>query len=261
VRKTFASALLIIAFIAASAQSRTVVYFNPDESTILPAAARTLDSLALSLQKKGNYHLTINGFCDSTGTHTRNVPLGRARAISVYDYLYHHGVIGDSMVRIGYAESNPAAPGHDVASWAKNRRVEILVSSSFIDITKIFDPPIPVSEMQVGQRIILKDLNFVNNQTVLLPESVPVIKTLVDFMNAYPTIEIKINGYVCCSNDMELSVARARFVYDYLVRHGVDARRMSYAGYSNHFPLAPNDTVDEEAAKKNRRVEITITGK
>ena len=48
-----------------------------------------------------------------------------------------------------------------------------------------------------------------------------------------------------------LSVARAKYVYDYFIEKGIDKSRMSYEGLAHSFPLGGSDD-------KNRRVEILI---
>ena len=49
-----------------------------------------------------------------------------------------------------------------------------------------------------------------------------------------------------------LSVARAKYIYDYLARKGVDKKRMKYVGLRRKFPLGGDPKYD-------RRVEILIT--
>jgi outer membrane protein OmpA-like peptidoglycan-associated protein len=88
----------------------------------------------------------------------------------------------------------------------------------------------------------------------------------------HPTYKIELDGHVCCqpewdltdaldfdSGDNHLSLNRAKAVYDYLVRNGIDASRLSYKGFGGRFHLVPENT--EEDALKNRRVEIRIIGK
>ena len=53
------------------------------------------------------------------------------------------------------------------------------------------------------------------------------------------------------TNKRNLSVARAKFVYDYFIKNGVDKSRMSYEGLAHKFPLGGS-------ADKDRRVEILI---
>jgi outer membrane protein OmpA-like peptidoglycan-associated protein len=188
------------------------------------------------------------------------------RAGSVFDYLYSHGVNGDSMIRNGFAEANPAAPGRDRRSLAKNRRAEILVSTTFNppnvpETVKKFDANTSIADLKVGQQLVLKNLNFVNNETTLLEESLPTLKALLQIMLENPTLEIKLNGHVCCTSDMELSIGRAKYIYDYLVNNGIDPERMTYQGFSNRQPLMLHDMVDTAAAHVNRRVEIVIVHK
>lgn len=252
--------LFLFPLFKAPAQTKVLVYFKTAESSLLPAASHTLDSLALVLKKAGRYRLTINGYCDSTGLHPDNISLGWHRANSVFEYLNSHGISADSMVRNGYAEANPAARGNDARSLAKNRRAEILISTAFGNSAG-FDAGMPLSKLQVGQKLVLKNLNFVGGKAVLLPESEPTLKGLLAYLLANPSLEIKINGHVCCGNDMLLSIGRAKFVYEYLINNGIKEKRLSYEGFSNKYPIAANDLVDEQAARLNRRVEVVIVKK
>jgi len=49
-----------------------------------------------------------------------------------------------------------------------------------------------------------------------------------------------------------LSVARAKYIYDYFAKKGVDKRRMKYVGMRRKFPLGGDPQFD-------RRVEILVT--
>ena len=71
-----------------------------------------------------------------------------------------------------------------------------------------------------------------------------------------------IQGHVCCTegeldavdrktNKKNLSIARAKFVYDFLLEKGVSKERMSYEGLAHKFPLGGSED-------KDRRVEILI---
>lgn len=54
----------------------------------------------------------------------------------------------------------------------------------------------------------------------------------------------------------KLSGDRARAVMDFLVNHGMPENRISYAGFGEHLPAAPNDT--HEGRAENRRVEVVL---
>ena len=71
-----------------------------------------------------------------------------------------------------------------------------------------------------------------------------------------------IQGHVCCTegesdavdrktNKKNLSIARAKFVYDFLLGKGISKERMSYEGLAHKFPLGGSED-------KDRRVEILI---
>ena len=55
-----------------------------------------------------------------------------------------------------------------------------------------------------------------------------------------------------------LSENRAKAVYTYLVDHGIDAARLSFAGYGETQPAHSNDT--DEGRALNRRTEFKIVG-
>jgi len=82
-------------------------------------------------------------------------------------------------------------------------------------------------------------------------------------MEEMPTLKISIEGHICCdSNDVtQLSLARAKLVYDYLVKNGIDAKRLSYKGFGATRPIHPLPELNENEQKENRRVEIRILSK
>lgn len=58
------------------------------------------------------------------------------------------------------------------------------------------------------------------------------------------------------SHNQDLSLRRARAVYDYLSANGVDVRYVYARGYGETEPLAGNDT--REGRFRNRRVELRL---
>jgi outer membrane protein OmpA-like peptidoglycan-associated protein len=58
-------------------------------------------------------------------------------------------------------------------------------------------------------------------------------------------------------HNMQLSVNRAKAVYDYLEDKGIETNRMAYKGFGATKLLFP-DARSEDRMKKNRRVEILI---
>jgi outer membrane protein OmpA-like peptidoglycan-associated protein len=56
--------------------------------------------------------------------------------------------------------------------------------------------------------------------------------------------------------NLDLSERRSTAVVEYLVTHGIDAKRLESKGYGFSDPLAPNDT--EAGRQMNRRTEFKI---
>lgn len=94
----------------------------------------------------------------------------------------------------------------------------------------------------------------------LEPSAYPVLEQVVGILNAYPHSRIVIEGHTDSigsdSFNMLLSELRARRIYEFLIKRGIDAKRMSYKGYGESRPIASNKT--EAGRALNRRVEIVI---
>lgn len=71
---------------------------------------------------------------------------------------------------------------------------------------------------------------------------------------------IQINGHTdnigSKERNLELSVGRAKAVYEYLISTGIEQNRLSYKGFGDTLPISSNDT--DEGRAKNRRVEFQI---
>jgi peptidoglycan-associated lipoprotein len=68
----------------------------------------------------------LEGHTDERGSREYNIGLGERRAQSVRRALLLQGAADAQISTVSYGEERPAAPGHDEAAWAKNRRVEIM---------------------------------------------------------------------------------------------------------------------------------------
>jgi outer membrane protein OmpA-like peptidoglycan-associated protein len=103
-------------------------------------------------------------------------------------------------------------------------------------------------------------LLFKFGKAELEPSAYPVLEQVVGILNAYPNSKIVIEGHTDSIGDdsfnMLLSELRARRVYEFLIKRGIDAKRMSYKGYGETRPIASNKT--ETGRALNRRVEIII---
>ena len=105
------------------------VYFDFDQSTIVPDAARKLDANASWMKSNANHLILIEGHCDERGTNEYNLALGERRARSSMNYLVAQGVQASRITIISYGEERPTCSEKSEACWAKNRRAHFLVKA------------------------------------------------------------------------------------------------------------------------------------
>lgn len=119
------------------------------------------------------------------------------------------------------------------------------------------------SDTTVPRTFIFDDLNFDSATTNLTPESVDTLNQLVAIMKAYPTAQFRLDGHTDSTGDAgankTLSQQRADAVKAKMVTDGIDAGRISTAGWGQEKPIASNDTEDGKA--RNRRTELVVTAK
>lgn len=120
-----------------------------------------------------------------------------------------------------------------------------------------------LSEAKVGEKIRIKNLNFVLNTPVIVKKSIPRLYELLLVMQKYPRLKISIQGHLCCivTNDRDLNdltTRRAQVIYEFLEENGIDKKRMSYKGYGSTRPLHPIPEQNEKERLENRRVEIEV---
>lgn len=112
----------------------------------------------------------------------------------------------------------------------------------------------------------IQNFYFVGDQAVLLPKSEPELLVLHQFMTINPAIIVEIAGHVnlpwqppvdSTTRHFNLSMRRAKLVYDDLIKKGVSPHRLTYQGYGNWQMRFPNATTARQQ-ELNRRVEIRI---
>jgi outer membrane protein OmpA-like peptidoglycan-associated protein len=133
---------------------------------------------------------------------------------------------------------------------------EIPASSSYQEI--VID--IPLKNVSVGSRIVLKNVFYDFNKATLRNESQTELNLLIKLLNDVPTMRIELSSHTDNKGtekyNLDLSERRSTAVVEYLVTHGIDAKRLESKGYGFSDPLAPNDT--EAGRQMNRRTEFKI---
>lgn len=120
--------------------------------------------------------------------------------------------------------------------------------------------PSNFNDMEKGATIVLNNILFSSGSADLLPSSFVELNDLAEQLNKQPKVRIRVSGHTdnqgTSSTNMVLSEGRAKAVVEYLESQGVNTDRMTFKGYGETKPVAPNDT--EEGRKKNRRVEFLV---
>jgi outer membrane protein OmpA-like peptidoglycan-associated protein len=124
-------------------------------------------------------------------------------------------------------------------------------------------PPKPERHAaQIGDtEIKVESIFFGTDSDSILKRSRPVLDNLADVLEQHPEItELRIEGHTddvgSDEDNLDLSERRAQAVRRYLIRAGVDGRRLTAKGYGEAHPIASNET--SEGREKNRRVAFII---
>jgi len=150
--------------------------------------------------------------------------------------------------------------------WSYDHRIPKGFTIYFYDLwpkkpKKLLGKKSLVKKEPLNTVIVLDNVLFKSNDTILLKESFVALDKLVKQMQLNKTMKIEIRGHTDNTGNeirnQQLSEERAKAVADYLISKNIDKNRLSSKGFGSEKPIASNDT--EEGRKKNRKVEFVIT--
>tara|TARA_B100000427_G_C15502192_1_gene592515 strand:+ start:1104 stop:1910 length:807 start_codon:yes stop_codon:yes gene_type:complete len=234
------------------------VYFESDLFSLPQTEKARLYKFILGLPKDNLLQIEISGFCDDVGTENYNLVLSKQRAISIKDVFSSLSFFPEKIVSVdgkGEVLLNIISNAETEIMRSLNRRVDVIVS--YLEKNPVSVPEIKIS----SGTILLNNVHFIEGYSYLTRRSKPILKSLAESLKK-ESFSFVIQGHVCCTEGdsdavdkrtkkRNLSVARAKYVYDYFVESGIDKKRMSYEGLAHSFPLG--GSVD-----KDRRVEIVV---
>ncbi len=101
-------------------------------------------------------------------------------------------------------------------------------------------------------------VSFDTGRSTLRPDATPTIEQVATLLRQNPSLRLGVEGHTdnvgAAAANKTLSQARAKAVVDALVAKGIEAARLSTAGWGQEKPIADNGS--EEGRAKNRRVEL-----
>ncbi len=250
---------------AQSPLAHTNVYFRTDIYRLDPSAKALIKSFMQNLPDTGSFNFRILGYADYRGSVAYNDTLSRRRAQSVADFIEfgYAGKVHRTLV-LGEGELPPRVNVPLKEQRTVSVETYLYRERNLRDLVK--------GEVGPMDEIVLEDLHFHPGRHFLLTESVPILKKIEKILKRRTEYYIEIAGHICCAGDFSkdgfdldtqthnLSENRAKNIYDYFVRNGIDSARMVHKGYGFSQPKIYPET-SEQDKDQNRRVEIRIIGR
>ncbi|MEX8499911.1 OmpA family protein [Leptothrix ochracea] len=110
---------------AQGALRNRVIYFDFNSDLINDEGRNVIEVQARYLKASHQRRMLVEGHTDERGGREFNLALGQRRANAVVRALQLLNVAPEQLEGVSSGKERPATPGHDEASWAKNRRVEL----------------------------------------------------------------------------------------------------------------------------------------
>jgi outer membrane protein OmpA-like peptidoglycan-associated protein len=237
----------------------------------------SLLKIAKILSQNNIDRILLEGHCDSVGSKEYNINLSNKRANEIKKLLVQNGVSKTAIKTcIGYGKEKPLNKNATEFERQLNRRVVVTIFenenlSKIMPVEKINDkekPSIKNQVLSIGKNIVLENLLFIGGRHIVRPESKEILEELFDLMDGNPTLEIEIQGHVCCTLDEpdgfdwdegthNLSENRAKAVYQFLIKKGINGNRMIFKGYGGTQKINEDEST-EELKSENRRVQFKI---
>jgi len=129
---------------------------------------------------------------------------------------------------------------------------------------KTVNRTVTMRKLTPGVVSILRNLYFDFDKATFQTESYTELNKLENMMAQNPTMVIEIAGHTDAigtkAYNQNLSVRRAMAVKTFLLKKGIDERRVKAVGYGKSRPLASNDD-EADGRELNRRVEFKVLSK
>lgn len=267
-----------INYLIAQSNIQHVVYFETDKYIVPETEKNRLLLFTQNLDINKIKKISIYGFCDDRGSNNYNLVLSQNRANAIKKLFSFGGISeklisnvdgkGEVLLKIVTAEDLNIIRG-------LNRKVEVNVEYNIPKkkVVKVEEekenidnrkkPLTLESNLLVGDKIVLNKILFRTGYSYILEESIPVLEKIARILKEKNKVYFTIQGHVCCTANgrdaidrgtgrRNLSLARARYIYEYLMKNGVARKRMKYVGLKHKYPLGGDPKFD-------RRVEIEIT--
>ncbi len=251
------------------------VYFDTDKYDVPNTEENRLLLFISTLSDIDIGSISIFGFCDDRGADTYNLILSQQRADAI-KAIFANNEISETLITNVDGKGEILLKIVEEENLLKirglNRKVEIIVKPKPLKVEKVVKKPTKpkdkgvidlIKESSKGDKILFKNILFKSGYASVTPSSKKILESIAKALLEREDIYFTIQGHVCCTQltrdavnrqtkKRNLSEARAKYVYDYFIKKGIDKKRMRHLGMRRKFPLGGDPELD-------RRVEILIT--
>lgn len=235
------------------------LYFENNAHTLTQDHLRKIDSIK-NYSLRPTDTIVIKGFASSPAAEAYNLALSNKRATGVKQQFSEYSII----ISQGFGEV--------AGDEAENRRVDVYISykndptlkgaTVIAPTTKTIND---ISKVSQGEKVALKGIHFYPGRDDIRTDSYAALEELLRYLKENETVVFRLLGHVCCgkretpgldgynnrTGKNNLSEARAKRIYNFLLKNGIDKKRMSSRGYAYRYPTGKGRAFD-------RRVEIEI---
>jgi outer membrane protein OmpA-like peptidoglycan-associated protein len=271
--------ILVCAIVTRAQKSTDTIklYFDFGISELRNSDLHRIDSLVYHDILQPGKKLAIIGYADYVGGDTANQHLSEARANNVAEYLKAMGFSTEQLQMVigrGEVKRNEMTA---LSGNAPDRRVDLIPGgipepSKPAEKPKPKRPVIDIGSLKKNEAIRLDNIFFLPGSHRWTEASKPALQKLLATLKEYPAVKIRIEGHICCvlegttdgydydAENFYLSRNRAGAVYNYLIKNGIAANRLTYEGFGKTRPVVRIERSPEDE-NRNRRVEIRILEK
>ncbi|MDT8446620.1 MAG: OmpA family protein [bacterium] len=128
--------------------------------------------------------------------------------------------------------------------------------------------PVAASQPPVEKVLVFGDTHFEYGKSALALDAKSILDDNIQMLKDNPQVKVRMAGYTSANGsekiNQKLSETRAQSVREYLIKQGVDPKRLTIIGYGQSKPASYEKspkTIDSKAAKANMRVLFEVVVK
>jgi outer membrane protein OmpA-like peptidoglycan-associated protein len=245
------------------------IFFEFDKFNLKEEQAEGVVTFVQKIDTARIESIQIYGYCDDRGKDEYNFVLSTNRATTVKNKLIERGIKSKIIITLegkGRIMLDEDLQTDIPEARSKNRRVDVVVNYKSITIENLKIPGVYSTikkDAVPGDRIYLEKVLFERGSSQLTIQAKKELDKIAILLLKYKNIIFEVQGHVCCTptyhreaidretKKRELSVNRAKRVFNYLFKKGISNSRMTYRGYGNTQSLKQGSALD-------RRVELLI---